>query len=104
DRSVTLGVNQGGDIVFSNLDPSKAYDQARTAAVKDAIQRAGTLASAANGKLGKILSITEQPEMGGPRPMAKFEAAMRSDSVPVATGENSYRVTVTVDFRLRNED
>src|SRR5690606_11500598 len=35
DRSVTLGVNQGGDITFANSDPAKAYEEARTAAVKD---------------------------------------------------------------------
>ena len=47
DRSVTLGVNEGGNITFTNDDPSSAIAEARTAAVKDARRKAETLAAAA---------------------------------------------------------
>jgi uncharacterized protein YggE len=33
DKSVTLGVNEGGNITFANADPSVAITQARTAAI-----------------------------------------------------------------------
>ncbi|MFC6490914.1 SIMPL domain-containing protein, partial [Nitratireductor sp. GCM10026969] len=47
DRSVSLGVNQGGNITFTNDDPSEALSQARTRAVEDAVAKARTLAEAA---------------------------------------------------------
>ena len=43
DKSVTLGVNEGGNILFTNDDPSGPMAQARTLAMHDAIARANTL-------------------------------------------------------------
>lgn len=104
DRAVTLGVNQDGQIALGNADPSDALDAARTAAVKDAMDRARTLAEAAGVELGKILQITEQG--GAPEPMpAMFRREAMSasfDSVPVATGENAYRVSVALRIALED--
>lgn len=101
DRAVSLGVNQDGQIQWANADPREAEDAARRAAVKDALARARTLAEAAGVKLGKVLEITEQ---GGAAPMpAMFrrEAVMAAaDSVPLATGENAYRVSVSLRIAL----
>ena len=44
DKWVTLGVNEGGNISFTNADTSVPITQARTLAVKDAIAKANTLA------------------------------------------------------------
>jgi len=98
DRAVTLGVNEGGNIVFTNDDPSTALAAARALAVKDALARAKILAEAAGVKAGRILEISEQSFTPGPVPMARAERMMAvSDAaVPVATGENSYRVTVSL--------
>ncbi|MEM6464264.1 MAG: SIMPL domain-containing protein [Pseudomonadota bacterium] len=103
DKSVNLGVNQGGQILFTNDDPSTAVSQARTAAVEDAMAKASTLAEAAGVSLGRIAEINEQHR--APRPMPIAEAAVMSRqaadaSVPVATGENSYRVSVNVTFEI----
>jgi hypothetical protein len=102
DNSVSLGVNQGGSISFTNQDPDAVIDQARRAAVEDATRRARTLADAANVELGAILEITEQANM--PRPMPLDARVMRMEaadaSVPVEAGENSYSVNVTMTFRL----
>ncbi len=101
DMSVTLGINQGGNIVFTNDDPSAAITEARKAAMADAISKATTLTQAANVGLGKILTITEQSFSPRPVPIARAEMAMRaSDSVPVATGENTYRIQVNATFAL----
>lgn len=101
DRSVSLGVNQGGNIAFTNDDPSAAITEARKRAMADAISRATTLTGAAGIKLGKLLSITEQSFNPQPMPMARAEMAMRqADAVPVAAGENTYRVQVNVMFEL----
>ena len=43
DRSVSLGVNQGGGISFTNEDPAAARTDARKKAVADAIDKARTL-------------------------------------------------------------
>ncbi|MEO3385250.1 SIMPL domain-containing protein [Mesorhizobium sp. CAU 1741] len=103
DRSVTLGVNQGGSIVFTNDDPAEATTQARKRAVEDAMARARTLAEAAGAELGPVIEMSEQAFSQPPMPMAgkalRMEAA--ADSVPVAAGENTYRVQVNVTFELK---
>lgn len=102
DKSVTLGVNEGGNIRFTNADPSAAIEQARIKAVKQAIAKANTLATAAGVKTGKLLEISEQSF--NPRPMsmagAQVSMARTSNSVPVAAGENTYKVMVNVSFAI----
>ncbi|MCB1742186.1 MAG: SIMPL domain-containing protein [Gammaproteobacteria bacterium] len=103
DTAVQLGVNQGGNISFSNEDPSEALSQARTAAVKDAMARARTLTEAAGIRLGRVLEIREQSHVPGPIPMfqaARGAAMATAESVPVQSGENVYRVTVQLSFEL----
>ena len=103
DQSVTLGVNQGGGIMFTNDDPAAAIDQARTEAMQNAIAKAQTLTEAAGIGLGRILSISEQSNQPRPIPMARAETLMAvadAAPVPVAAGENSYSVHVSVTFEL----
>ncbi|XHC16436.1 SIMPL domain-containing protein [Oceaniradius stylonematis] len=103
DQSVTLGVNQGGGISFTNDDPSAAITEARTKAMKAAISKAGTLTEAAGIGLGRILSISEQSSEPRPMPVARaamMEMAADAAPVPVAAGENTYRVSVNVTFEL----
>lgn len=102
DRSVSLGVNQGGNIQFLNDDPAAALEQARVAAVKDALQRAATLTAAAGVRSGRILEISEQSFQPRPMPMARGQTMMAADSssVPIAGGENSYSVTVNMTLAL----
>jgi uncharacterized protein YggE len=104
DTSVTLGVNQGGQISFTNDDPSEALNQARIKAMEEAIAKARTLAEAAGVGLGKVLEISENSYRPQPVPIARarnvaFNAA-ESAPVPVAAGENSYSVTVNVSFGI----
>jgi len=98
DKSVTLGVNQGGNVTFTNSDPSKVLEKARVMAVKQALAKAQTLAAAAGVKAGKILEISEQSHNPRPQPMGRMElaAAVPADRVPVESGENTYRVTVSL--------
>jgi uncharacterized protein YggE len=102
DQVVTLGVNTGGNIQFANDNPKQAIVAAREAAMKDAIEKANTLANAAGVKLGKVLSITENSRGGRPVPMmkARFAAEAMADSVPVSAGENSYSVTVNIEWEI----
>jgi uncharacterized protein YggE len=102
DKSVTLGVNEGGNIMFTNADPSAVIEQARVKAVHQALSKANTLAAASGVEIGRILEISEQSGMPRPMPMARAEMsmAMAADSVPVAAGENTYKVTVSVSVAI----
>jgi uncharacterized protein YggE len=103
DRSVSLGVNQGGGMTFTNDDTSKPMQEARKRAMQDAIARARTLTEAAGVKTGKIVEISEQSYRPMPRPMAmkaRTFAAAPEDAVPVQAGENTYHATVTVTFEI----
>lgn len=103
DRSVKLGVNQGGQIVFTNDDPEAAFTEARKQAVGRAVDKARTLAEAAGVKLGRVIGIDEnaQPPMP-PQPMYRMAMAKEaaSDGVPIETGENTYTVRVDLTFAL----
>ena len=102
DTSVTLGVNEGGSILFTNADASGAIAEARVEAMADALARGRALAEAAAVRVGKVLEISEQNFNPRPMAMARVEMAMdsASGSVPVAAGENTYRVTVNVTLAI----
>lgn len=104
DRSVSLGVNQGGSIMFSNSNPEPLQMQARASAMKNALEKAKILTEAAGVEVGSIRQINEQSNSPYPQPimrgqMAKMSMA-ESDAVPVAGGENSYRISVNVTFEI----
>ena len=102
DKSVALGVNDGGQLQFSNQNPYPAIEKARIAAVKAAAAKAETLAAAAGVGTGRVLEITEHSMSPRPMPMARAELARASsaDAMPVATGENTYRVSVSVTYAI----
>lgn len=102
DKSVTLGVNQGGNLNFINDDTAAILKEARKRAVANALDKARTLADAAGIRLGRILEISEQSSRPRPLPFARQAAlaAAPADAVPVAAGENSYRVTVEMVFAI----
>lgn len=101
DTSVTLGVNQGGNIAFTNDNPDETIDAARKEAVARAIAKARVLAEAAGVGLGKIMTISEQSYANPPVPMMRAEFAKAADAaVPIAAGENQYRVSVSITFEI----
>lgn len=102
DTSVTLGVNEGGNILFTNDDASAAITEARVKAVEDALSRGRTLARAAGVKTGRVLEISEQNYTPRPMPMARAMVAADSfsESVPVAAGENTYKVIVNLSLAI----
>ena len=100
DKAVTLGVNQGGGVTFTNDDPSAALTEARKQAVADAIAKARTLAEAAGVSLGRVVEISEQSYVSGPEPFLA-KALPYDGTVPVEAGENSYRIQVNMSFELK---
>ncbi|GAA0551156.1 hypothetical protein FHS83_001330 [Rhizomicrobium palustre] len=102
DALVASGANQIGGISFAIHDPKPLLSEARTEAVKDAMDRAQTIAKAAGITLGSILSINE----GGsyvPQPMFKAAAmrAMAQEAMPVAGGEETLSANVSITFEIK---
>jgi uncharacterized protein len=103
DRSVTLGVNQGGGVVFTNDDPKPVIAEARRKAVADAMAKARNLTKAAGVELGRVLEIADVAYAPPPIPMLSkarsFDAA--EAAVPIQAGENAYTVQVNMTFELK---
>lgn len=102
DALVASGANSLGGMSFDIRDPKPLLAQARGAAMKDAASRAGTYAAASGFKLGPILAVseggTEMPQAFAARPMMRMAA---SAPVPVASGESTLSVSVTVTYEIR---
>jgi len=99
DETVSLGANQIRGISFDVADPAKLFDEARRKAMADAQHRAGIYAEAAGLKLGGPISIEEQAGRTAPYPVARAET-MAAQSVPVAPGEQTFTIHVTVSFAI----
>lgn len=101
DKAVSLGVNQGGNIVFTNDDPSATITEARKKAVAEATAKAKTLAEAAGVQLGRILEISDQAFAAQPMPIQAKAFDRVAASVPIEAGENAYQVQVNMTFELK---
>jgi uncharacterized protein YggE len=100
DETVSLGANQVRGISFGVAEPAQLMDEARKRALADAQRRARVYAEAAGLKLGGPIRIDEQAGgRPGPYPVARMEAAAAS-AVPVAPGEQTFSVTVTVSYAI----
>lgn len=99
DAVTQAGGNEIRGISLGLSDPAAAEEKARKRAVRDAIERADTLAAAAGVKRGPILSIVEGGG-GAPRPMLEMATA-RAAAQPVAAGE--VEVTATVHLTVAIE-
>ncbi|HUG92789.1 MAG TPA: SIMPL domain-containing protein [Planctomycetaceae bacterium] len=105
DALVEAGSNQVSGITFGVDDPTGSLNQARGRAMADAKSRAQVYAQAAGVTVGRVQSISEQPPQI-PRPMPMQMAFARADaaSVPVATGEQEFAVTVYVEYKLEDAE
>jgi len=99
DTLIAAGVNDMGGISFGVSNASKLLDDARAEAVADARRKAEIYAKAANVTLGSAISITEEGTPGPPVFRSKFAAAPAS--VPVASGEETLRIAVSVSYEIK---
>lgn len=102
DTLVSAGANQINGPSFELDDSDAAMDEARTAAMTKARQRAELYARAAGLKIKRIVSISEG---GGysPQPMPVLYAKMAmadAAPTPVAPGEVGLTASVSVQFEL----
>ena len=99
DTLVAAGANDIGGINFMLSQASKLLDEAREQAIADARRKAEIYAKAAGVTLGAPLSISEEGN-AAPVPYRKMAAGMAA-SAPVAQGEETLQVTVSVSWAIK---
>lgn len=99
DAAIADGANTLNGLTFGLADPRPVEDDARKAAVADALARAQVLALAAGETLGPIVSITEGG--GGQQPMPMLFKAAADSAVPLAAGEVGVSAEVTIVWQLK---
>lgn len=97
DRVISAGATDAGNVCFLVSDASKALDQAREAAIADARRKAEVYAKASGVQLGRVEWITENVGSGPSVPMM---ARAKTAPVPIASGEDTLGVRVTVGFGI----
>jgi uncharacterized protein YggE len=99
DVLVGAGANEIGGIHFVVTQTSKLLDEAREQAIADARRKAQIYAKAAGVTLGEPIAIAEE---GAPMPMFRSKAAGgMAAPAPVAQGEETLSVTVSVSWAIR---
>jgi uncharacterized protein YggE len=100
DQVVTLGANSISGPTFTLADPTPLEDQARRAAVRDALRKGTLYAEAAGVALGSIFRI-EESYVQPPQPFegAAMRLEMAADtSVPIEGGELTVEAQVSVSW------
>ena len=100
DTLVGAGANDIGNISFEVSQASKLLDEAREKAVADARRKAEIYAKAAGVALGPPLNISEA---GAPQPLfrARVAAPMAAAPTPIAQGEETLSVSVSVSWAIK---
>jgi uncharacterized protein YggE len=101
DTLVGAGANEIGGINFVVSQASKLLDEARERAVADARRKAEIYAKAAGVTLGAPLSISEEGN-SAPVPYRRMAAGMAA-SAPVAQGEETLAVSVSVSWAIKQQ-
>lgn len=104
DAMVRDGANDVSGVTFLVSDADRLRDEARKAAIADAIRKARLYAEAAGVQLGRVLSISEQDM--GPRPVmmmarAEFKAMDSAPPAPIEAGESTLDIRVNVTWELQ---
>ena len=102
DILVAAGANEIGGINFVVSQASKLLDDIRDKAIADARRKAEIYAKAAGVTLGEPLSISED---GGSVPVFRGKmAAPMAAAAPVAQGEETLSVTVSVSWAIKAKE
>jgi hypothetical protein len=104
DAAVAAGGNTVNGISFSHADPDAQLDAARLDAAQNARRRADLYAQAFGMRVHRVIAISEGGGYSPPMPipvMARMEDAMAAPPPPVAPGEITTSVIVSVTYELR---
>ena len=99
DTLVAAGANNIGGINFMVSGASKLLDDAREQAIADARRKAEVYAKSAGVELGAPLGISEQGATGPIQ--IRTMAARAAAPTPVAQGEETLHVTVSVSWAIK---
>jgi uncharacterized protein YggE len=100
DQMVTAGATDAGNVEFLHADLSKTLDRAREAAMADARRKAELYARAAGLALGSVAFITEESSSPLFAPKMALRAAMPAAAPPIASGEDTLQVRITVGYEI----
>jgi uncharacterized protein YggE len=100
DAMAGAGANDIGGISFRVSNASKLLDDAREQAIADARRKAEIYAKAAGVALGAPLSIAEENNVA-PVPYRRMAAGMAVAATPIAQGEETLQVTVSVSWAIK---
>jgi uncharacterized protein YggE len=100
DTLVNAGANQVNGPSFQIDQQDGALDEARLAAIRKARERANLYAGAVGMKVARIISISESGGYLAPMPMYRVAAQSADAAAPIAPGEVSLEMNVTVQFEL----
>lgn len=101
---VDQGANRVNGVSFGLTDPDRVADEARAAAVQDAVRRAERLADAAKVKLGPILQIASPPRIElrpTPDGEADLPARKAMSAVPIEVGTIQVSAEVDITWSLQ---
>jgi uncharacterized protein YggE len=99
DGAMAKGATDLNGISFDVADPAKALNDARVAAIAAAKTSAQAMASAANVRLGSVVSITDATTSPPIVYGGMFRAAADA-ATPIQPGSQDLSVTVTVVFAI----
>ena len=102
DALVRAGVNNINQVQFTVKDPKDALKKAREDAIREAREKAKSMADAAGVKLGPLLSMNENSYGGGPQPILVRAAASYSAeaSTPISAGDQTLSVSVNLSYGI----
>jgi len=94
DGALKAGLNEIRSVSLGVAQPEKYKDEARKAAIDDAVRQAQQLASGFNSKLGPVYSVRYHVSNYQPSPMMKSEAA------PVSAQDTYEQPTIQFDDQV----
>lgn len=100
DQAVAAGANSVSSIQFSVSNPNAFYNQALTIAIRNAQEKAISMARALQVTLQPVPVIVQELSQPLPPRPIPFQAAMLAQSAetPIQPGENKIMATVKVEF------
>ena len=102
DQVVALGSNDIAGIRFDVDDPTAAENEARAAAIRDAIAKAKLYAASAGVKLGAIVKIAEGTTGNLAPAIRQYAMAPAAPvSTPVESGELTFHAVVDVTWSIK---
>ncbi|MDX1663579.1 MAG: SIMPL domain-containing protein [Candidatus Promineifilaceae bacterium] len=102
DAATGAGANVVEGISFEIGDRAELLATARRQAMRDAMDKAETLADVVEAEIGAVLVIREQGTGGPPVAFAEEDALARSAAFPVQPGQQAIEVSVEVTWELES--